>query len=303
MITIGKQIIVSGTNKFDYDIKGLSTDTKPSQINGVDIAVNSMFLEMDTGDFYYLKQQGSESTTREDILSSTSVVCDEPYRNSYCGEVLYVFFDNLVVNVSFDGTKYTLDRTAYWQDEDTYSRYGEWDGDNPVFNSYPFAIQNCSGYYDYMYIFVPTEGTHTVEVYTEETVVVEPIWEKIGGGSSGMKNPKVVVTVVNPTENDIAVVGTYELKDGMLISHVRHMVKAGESEVIEYYAVGYADYGSLYDGTGETEVYYLDNGISGFDALGTSYYTVGSNFVNITEELDIIDPTKPTSLTATLTVD
>lgn len=33
----------------DYSFKGLSTDTKPTE----NVAVNSLFLELDTGDFYY----------------------------------------------------------------------------------------------------------------------------------------------------------------------------------------------------------------------------------------------------------
>ena len=32
----------------EHDYKGLSTDTKPTNC-----AVNSLFLELDTGDFYY----------------------------------------------------------------------------------------------------------------------------------------------------------------------------------------------------------------------------------------------------------
>ncbi len=32
----------------EYEFKGLSTDTKPT-----DCAVNSLFWELDTGDFYY----------------------------------------------------------------------------------------------------------------------------------------------------------------------------------------------------------------------------------------------------------
>ena len=32
----------------EYEYKGLSTDTKPTNC-----AVNSLFLELDTGDFYY----------------------------------------------------------------------------------------------------------------------------------------------------------------------------------------------------------------------------------------------------------
>lgn len=33
---------------YEYEYKGLSTDTKPA-----DCAENSLFLELDTGDFYY----------------------------------------------------------------------------------------------------------------------------------------------------------------------------------------------------------------------------------------------------------
>jgi len=33
---------------YEWEYKGLSTDTKPT-----DCAVNSLFLELDTGDFYY----------------------------------------------------------------------------------------------------------------------------------------------------------------------------------------------------------------------------------------------------------
>ena len=33
----------------EHDLKGLSTDTKPTE----NVGVNSLFLELDTGDFYY----------------------------------------------------------------------------------------------------------------------------------------------------------------------------------------------------------------------------------------------------------
>lgn len=52
MITISgvKRHTASSTNPAaDYDYKGLSTDTKPTE----NTAVNSLFLELDTGDFYY----------------------------------------------------------------------------------------------------------------------------------------------------------------------------------------------------------------------------------------------------------
>lgn len=34
---------------FDYEYKGTSTDTKPTD----NVGVNSLFLELDTGDVYY----------------------------------------------------------------------------------------------------------------------------------------------------------------------------------------------------------------------------------------------------------
>lgn len=41
--------------KFEYEFKGLSTDTKPTAC-----AINSLFLELDTGDFYYFDGSGWE---------------------------------------------------------------------------------------------------------------------------------------------------------------------------------------------------------------------------------------------------
>ena len=37
----------------EFDLKGLSTDQKPSQIEGMPVSANSLFLELDTGNFYY----------------------------------------------------------------------------------------------------------------------------------------------------------------------------------------------------------------------------------------------------------
>ena len=54
MITISNIKNFDGTKDIDFDFKGLSTDTKPTgEFGGKEIAVNSLFLELDTGDFYY----------------------------------------------------------------------------------------------------------------------------------------------------------------------------------------------------------------------------------------------------------
>lgn len=54
MVTASKMSkIMNETNMYCFDIKGLSTDEKPDSIDGYGVAVNSLFLELDTGDFYY----------------------------------------------------------------------------------------------------------------------------------------------------------------------------------------------------------------------------------------------------------
>ena len=54
MITIDCIKNTDGTEDLDFDFKGLSTDTKPTgEFGGREIAVNSLFLELDTGEFYY----------------------------------------------------------------------------------------------------------------------------------------------------------------------------------------------------------------------------------------------------------
>lgn len=76
-VTVYAQRRVIGTNRYDYDLKGLSTDPKPSQIYGIDIVENSLFLEMDTGDFYYLKSQGS--TQWVELIAEQTVEEFEPF--------------------------------------------------------------------------------------------------------------------------------------------------------------------------------------------------------------------------------
>ena len=52
-VTVHAMRNVDGDKLFEYDFCGQSTDTKPSKWAGRDIEVNSMFLELDTGKFYY----------------------------------------------------------------------------------------------------------------------------------------------------------------------------------------------------------------------------------------------------------
>lgn len=48
-VTMKATYNVAGTQNHQYDCMGLSTDTKPTE----KIGLNSLFLELDTGDLYY----------------------------------------------------------------------------------------------------------------------------------------------------------------------------------------------------------------------------------------------------------
>ena len=52
-ITVNSMIGVN-TGTAEFEFKGLSADSKPTgEVNGKKVGVNSLFLELDTGDVYY----------------------------------------------------------------------------------------------------------------------------------------------------------------------------------------------------------------------------------------------------------
>lgn len=53
----------------NYEFLGLSTDKKPSE----QVPLNSLFLELDTGDFYYL---ASKATSYEKVVWEGTIVFD-----------------------------------------------------------------------------------------------------------------------------------------------------------------------------------------------------------------------------------
>lgn len=52
-VTVNRVEYIEGSQIGDFDFKGESTDSKPTSWGGSTIANNSLFLEVDTGDFYY----------------------------------------------------------------------------------------------------------------------------------------------------------------------------------------------------------------------------------------------------------
>lgn len=62
MITIYnvKKSEIEGDGKFLCELRGLSTDEKPTTLNGGDIINGSAFIEIDTGDVYLYDEHGKE---------------------------------------------------------------------------------------------------------------------------------------------------------------------------------------------------------------------------------------------------
>lgn len=61
MVTIYKvrKADIKDEGKFLVDLMGLSTDEKPSSINGGDIINGSSFIEMDTQEIYFYDEENS----------------------------------------------------------------------------------------------------------------------------------------------------------------------------------------------------------------------------------------------------
>lgn len=54
MITVNNTIKFNNKKQTnDMELKGLSTDTKPTEVDGNRVDVNSLFFELDTGKVYY----------------------------------------------------------------------------------------------------------------------------------------------------------------------------------------------------------------------------------------------------------
>ena len=67
MVTVNNAVKFSNRkNPNDMELKGLSTDEKPTVVDGNPVAVNSIFLELDTKDFYYFDGEEWQKVVIED---------------------------------------------------------------------------------------------------------------------------------------------------------------------------------------------------------------------------------------------
>ncbi len=162
----------------DMSYQGLSTDTKPD-----DAPVNSLFLELDTGDFYYLETP-AQSGIKDILISERSVTGTKDstwYGYDFLGDVIELTQD--VLFVKFDGTEYRCTKVS----DDGVNFYGApYDSTSYYpydFSNYPF----CVGYdpdpqWGGTFVTMSNGNEHTIEVYTESTIPA--VWKKVGSGAS-----------------------------------------------------------------------------------------------------------------------
>lgn len=180
-ITIHSISNVDGDAEKTYEFCGLSSDSKPTEIDGKPIEANSLFLELDTKDFYYLATQ----TTYEDnvLINETSFTASKMYPEDTCYSASIGNFDpteNEKIEVIFDGVTYECER----QYDSKYSNYYYgcyYDQFNAVLypDEYPFNLIPYDDGSDYSTITVADGNAHTIKAIGSP-IKVTGEWAKIG---------------------------------------------------------------------------------------------------------------------------
>lgn len=209
MITLHAMRNVDGDKLYAYDFCGLSTDEKPQTYGGKELEANSLFLELDTGDFYYLETPAQSG--EEVLIPQQSFTGDnEGYYSYYYADLTNTTLEPNGVtplHVIFDGTEYTAEAIYEpGEDADAY-RYGAIkSGGNYDFSTYPFSIMAGDGWVE---CFVGDGNEHTIEAYAESTTPA--VWKKVGSGASPspsgdgyeINNPILTFEVDNQTDAPI----------------------------------------------------------------------------------------------------
>ena len=192
-----------GGQPFYYEFEGESTDTKPSIWGGHDVGLNSKFFEQDTGDFYYLKQQGSSTTTTGEIVEEQTLdswTLDGDF-GCYKHDFYYEIGKDKII-VEWDGVSYECEKQIDNDSFSPYVYYGTLLHQPLDWSVYPFCIIP-----DENHIYCADNEDHTIKISWEETVVTEPIWAIVGGGDSPVEEgydvncPKLTISFSNVENN------------------------------------------------------------------------------------------------------
>lgn len=184
-----------------YEYLGLSTDTKSQDEK---VAVNSLFFELDTGDFYYLETP-AKSGEKEVLIPQQSFTGIYVDGNDYMYEFGAIVLSAEAIQVVFDGETYSCERRTAG---DKYEYGGVFDEGTGTTDYSQYPLSFTSGLEnDSMLttIYVPDNNEHTIEVYVDSSTPA--VWKKVGSGASPSGGDAVVGTAVVGT----AVVGEVEV--------------------------------------------------------------------------------------------
>ena len=186
MITVvNKKKPIHGGKTWLYEMSGESTDNKPSVLDGNTVGVNSLFLELDTGDFYYLKTPAQSGT--KDVLIAEQDFTGERQEgyDFYEAELNEEPFNFDKVTVVFDGVEYECqDNLGTSTESDAWfmREYGApEDGSGYDFSTYPFSLYSTHGQHmNQVLVDVADGNEHTIEVYIDSSTPA--VWKKVGSG-------------------------------------------------------------------------------------------------------------------------
>lgn len=178
-------ITIHGINNIDgdatknYEFCGLSTDSKPTMIDGKPVEVNSLFWELNTNTFYYLK---TASSTTDVVFNEQTIESSDwqPAGNAYMKMPTSYWENGLTGTVNFvwDGVEYTLEKQDGGLDYGYYGAYVDLDNYIGDFSVYPFGfyLNNEDGTAN---IIVSKDNEdHTYKAYGQVTTDGE--WEELG---------------------------------------------------------------------------------------------------------------------------
>ena len=171
MIKLTMKSNVDGDKEFHYEFSGLSSDSKPTTWGEQDIEDNSLFLELDTGKFYYLTE-GEWAEIGTSPTPSGTLLLDKTIDDlqEYPGTGIYMESSTSEIGlpdditVVWDGVSYscTIDGQTT-----TYGAAVDFDQMTADFSTYPFCIAPTNSIRTAFYVATDDDNEHTIKIYGE----------------------------------------------------------------------------------------------------------------------------------------
>lgn len=207
---------------YDYEFKGLSTDTKPIK----DIPVNSLFWELDTSKFYYCSQEAVEPVVERTVLLDSKLTeWYEQIEGVYASggsALVHIPSSDMPqdkINVKVNGQEYILPKV----DGLSVGTYGEVTNNLPSFENYPVCVLYSTSNLEVedIMVYSPNANDMTITIYFETSQSgSNAVWTELGTAPTSSRELLF--------EGDV----TTELVDGDVLYVFNPSVKMNYSSLI-----------------------------------------------------------------------